>query len=260
MGGALVAVKNQLETQMDSLDMALPKSSEGFTSAKSICLSVTSEIAKNSQLQRCSTMSLVQAALDAVSLGVRPGGTMGLAYLVPYGQQAQFMLGYKGLMELAIRTGAVKNVSASLYYQKEYDDGLIEIDEGSSPRISHKRILGPERGDVAGAYCVATMPSGPDKITVMHIDQLEAVRSKLKSGNSPVWRNHTDQMYLKTVIRRAAKQWSISPDFAKVIEYENAQEDGFIYDTQAAPKTDIKDSFFASVPQSLSITGAGEES
>ena len=167
---------------------------------------------------------------------------MGLGYIIPYGQQAQFMLGYKGLMELAIRTGAVKSITATAYYQKEYEDGLVKITK-EPPRVSHERILGPERGPLAGVYCIATMHDSPDKIEVMHVDELEELRGKLKTRNSPVWKNHTERMYIKTVIRRAANQWSISPDFAKVLEYENQQDGGFVYDTLPTPP-DIKESFF----------------
>ena len=72
-------------------------------------------------LQKCSPDSVWGAAIKAASLKLPIEPSLGYAYVVPYKQEAQFQLGYKGLIQLAIRTGLYKKIHATSVYADEIE-------------------------------------------------------------------------------------------------------------------------------------------
>ena len=73
----------------------------------------------NPKLYKCSNSSLINALMQSVKLGLEPNGVMGKAYIIPYGNEAQFQVGYQGLLDLAWRSGKVKSISASVVYSED---------------------------------------------------------------------------------------------------------------------------------------------
>lgn len=70
-------------------------------------------------LMRCSVPSLLGALVQCAQLGLEPDPRLGLAYLVPYGQDAQLIIGYRGLIHLARRSGEVASVEAHVVYDRD---------------------------------------------------------------------------------------------------------------------------------------------
>lgn len=66
------------------------------------------------KLAKCTPQSFIGALLIAAQLGVEPNTALGQAYLIPYGNQCQFQLGYKGALDLAYRTGEVRSITAEV--------------------------------------------------------------------------------------------------------------------------------------------------
>ena len=73
----------------------------------------------NPQIQKCDPKSFLAAMMTAAQLGLELTPTLGQAYLIPYGGQVQFQLGYRGLMELAYRSGRVKKIEAREVYEND---------------------------------------------------------------------------------------------------------------------------------------------
>jgi len=78
------------------------------------------EIRKNPKLMNCDKMSLMSALMQISQLGLEVG-VVGQAYLVPYGKECQLIVGYKGLVAMALRSGNVKSINCQVVYDDDYE-------------------------------------------------------------------------------------------------------------------------------------------
>jgi recombination protein RecT len=76
-------------------------------------------VASNPQLAKCSQTSLIGALLCSAQCGLEPNTSLGQAYVIPYGDKAKFQISYKGLIELAHRSGQLKDISAHIVYEND---------------------------------------------------------------------------------------------------------------------------------------------
>ena len=106
-----------------------------------------SAINNTPELANCTPMSFVAALMNAAQLGLEPNTPLGQAYLIPYKNkgvlECQFQLGYKGLIDLAYRTGQVQMIQAQVV--REFDE--FEYQYGLDSRLNHRPGTG-ERGDI----------------------------------------------------------------------------------------------------------------
>lgn len=169
-----------------------------------ICLTAMRQTPK---LAQCEPASILGAMMTCAQLNLEPNTPQGLAYLIPYNRECQFQVGYKGLMQLMYRSGAIASFNADVVYRQEVEQGLFEYESGISPRISHKiDLLNPEARtgkpeDVIAAYAAVVLKTGEPivrLVTKMEIDQARA----LNRGNAPAWRDHYAAMAIKTAIKR----------------------------------------------------------
>jgi recombination protein RecT len=100
-----------------------------------ICLTAMRQTPK---LAQCEPASILGAMMTCAQLNLEPNTPQGLAYLIPYNRECQFQVGYKGLMQLMYRSGAIASFNADVVYRQEVEQGLFEYESGISPRISHK--------------------------------------------------------------------------------------------------------------------------
>lgn len=169
-----------------------------------ICLTAMRQTPK---LAQCEPASILGAMMTCAQLNLEPNTPQGLAYLIPYNRECQFQVGYKGLMQLMYRSGAIASFNADVVYRQEVEQGLFEYESGISPRIIHKiDLLNPEARtgkpeDVIAAYAAVVLKTGEPivrLVTKMEIDQARA----LNRGSSPAWRDHYAAMAIKTAIKR----------------------------------------------------------
>ena len=187
-----------------------------------------SEINKSPQLLRCSPDSLYLAVRNAAALGLTFGNGLGQLYLVPFGGRATLMIGYRGMVHVAVRSGAVKSMRAKVVHERD----VFDIEEGSSPRIVHKPEVRQDPGEAIGAYCTWVYPDGSTDFVYMRADEVLEIRDKSpasKKGDSP-WkakeRTVVEEMWRKTAIRRAFKAISIqtveqAQDLGRVAEADD---------------------------------------
>lgn len=167
-------------------------------------------IMQDRNLQACSVESLYTMVTQCAQLGLTPGSHLGLAYFVPYGKTAKLIIGYKGLIELAIRSGEVRAIKAVCVYSGD----SFEYEEGSSPRLYHKPdVFADHRGELIGCYARAQLKNGSDQFEVMS----EAEIQKIKPSKSAIWDDHYGEMAKKTVIRRLCKSFLLSPEFRELL-------------------------------------------
>lgn len=181
---------------------------------------------RSPQLQKCTYESIYLSLIACAQVGLEPGGPKQEAYIVPYWNkerrqhEAQFQLGYRGVITLAKRSGLVSRVVGNVIYEGDEFDA----DEGAKTYVHHKRAL-VDRGAWIGAYAYATQRDGELELEVMARDDLQRVLDHATSrGVSPAYRDWEDQMLRKAPIRRLGKRLPLGADFALAMELDAARD------------------------------------
>ena len=195
-----------------AIKRALPKqiSAERFTR-----IALTA-VRTNPKLQACTQTSFLAALMQSAQLGLEPNTPLGQAYLIPYGNEAQFQVGYPGLLTLAYRTGEYQ----SIYAHPVYENDEFEYEYGLEQKLVHIPADDPE-GEPVKYYAVYRLVNGGFGYAVMSRQQIIKHRDKFspsakRGGNSP-WNSDFDSMALKTVLKKALKYAPKSVEFAAAL-------------------------------------------
>jgi recombination protein RecT len=172
----------------------------------------------DSRLNECDPRSFGEVMLTVASIGVSLNPALAHAYIVPYAKRATLVIGYRGLVDLALEEGAIQWIQGHVV--REGDE--FDYEYGLEPFLKHKP-KGEGKGRITAAYCVWKAADGTKLFDVMTADDLQKVRSSSKAANSPAWTKWSDQMSIKAVIRRASKLWKKSERFARVIEHDERE-------------------------------------
>lgn len=154
---------------------------------------------------------------------------MNQAYLIPYGNQCQFQLGYKGLIDLAYRSGEISTIGAEAVHEND----TFEYELGLESKLVHKPLIKGDRGPVIAYYAYWRGKDGGYGFSVMSKDDIDAhARKYSKSvGNGP-WVTSYDEMAKKTVLKRVLKYAPMKTDFAKAVSTDET-----VHDTLGADMT-----------------------
>jgi recombination protein RecT len=208
-----------LDSRREALAQVLPKhiTAERMTKVALLCIN------ENAALRKCTPASLFAAVMQSAETGLELGSALGHAYLVPYGNDAKFIPGYRGLLDLVRRSGTVKDVQLELVYTKD----VFEREGGFEPKFRHVPSEG-DRGDIRGAYCIFRFKDGGCQATYMTKKEIDAIRDGSKARGSSPWTQHYGQMALKTVVRRACKTAPVSREVAIALgELDSADKHGY---------------------------------
>lgn len=237
---APIIVQQVLSDQFKKqLALAVPK----HLNADRMARIAATEVRKNKALLNTEPTSFLGSVMQAAQLGLEPGSALGQAYLVPYGNQCQLIIGYKGMIDLARRSGQVLSLNA--YAVREGDDFNFQL--GLKPDIHHVPSLEADRikKPITYVYAVATLKGGGYQFEVMSRAEVEAVKTKAKSKN--IWNSYFEQMALKTVIRRLFKYLPVSIEALQVANVDAKREAGEkidpndVIDINAISVDDFKD-------------------
>lgn len=162
----------------------------------------------NPALFDCDPRSFLAAGVAAAQLGLEPNDARGLAYLIPFkdkrrGKIVQLIIGYKGMLDLARRSGMVSSINAFPVYAGD----VFEYQLGLEPTLRHVPGDHDENpDDLTHVYAVAKVNGDPQFVvmTRRQIDNVRAQSSGARSGQSP-WTTHYVEMALKTALRRLCK-------------------------------------------------------
>ena len=200
------------------LALAVPK----HLNADRMARIAATEVRKNKALLNTEPTSFLGSVMQAAQLGLEPGSALGQAYLVPYGNQCQLIIGYKGMIDLARRSGQVLSLNA--YAVREGDDFNFQLglkrDIHHVPSLEADRIKKP----ITYVYAVATLKGGGYQFEVMSRAEVEAVRAKAKSKN--IWNSYFEEMAKKTVIRRLFKYLPVSIEALEITNADAKREAG----------------------------------
>ena len=166
---------------------------------------------QNPKLQQCTAGSILGAMMVCAQLDLEPNTPSGLAYLIPYGRECQFQVGYKGLLQLMYRSGAIASFNADVVYRGELERGMFRYTSGIHPNIEHEIDLldnsarSGDPKDIVAAYAAVTLKSGEPVMRLVTKKEIDQARAQ-GGRNSPAWRDHYAAMAIKTAIKRLA-QW-----------------------------------------------------
>ena len=186
-----------------------------------VCRVAMTAFTKTPALAQCDMASVYQAVQQAAELGLEPGGALGQCYLLPYGRTCQLIVSYKGLIELARRSGEIESIEARVVH--ENDDYSVEF--GLHSDIRHRPCLDDNPGPLVLVYAVARLKGGMVQFEVMTRAEVNAIRRRSRSGNSGPWVTDYDEMARKTVVRRLCKYLPISAEkLASALAVEETDE------------------------------------
>ncbi|HJI74422.1 MAG TPA: recombinase RecT [Veillonellaceae bacterium] len=203
------SLKGLIKAMEPEIKKALPSviTPERFTRMVFTALSSTPK------LQQCTPQSFLGAMMQAAQLGLEPNTPIGQAYLIPYGNVCQFQLGYKGLLDLAYRSGEIKDIQA----HEVHENDEFEYELGLEPKLKHIPAKN-NRGTVTMYYAVWHTKTGGYGFEVMSKDDvLEFAQKKSKSFRKGPWQTDFDAMAKKTVLKQALKYAPIATDFVKAV-------------------------------------------
>lgn len=250
-GGQMSAAKAEKKTMqayIKAMEPAIKKALPSVITPERFTRMVLSALSSTPKLAECSPQSFLAAMMTAAQLGVEPNTALGQAYLLPYrnhGQmECQFQLGYKGLIDLAYRSGEVSVIQAHTVYEND----VFEYELGMDPKLRHVPAKA-DRGEAVAYYAMFKTKDGGYGFEVMSVDDVQrhAQRYSKSYGNgSSPWRSNFDEMAKKTVLKRALKYAPLKSDFVRGV----AQDETI--------KAELSDEMYA-VPDETVFEAEGEE-
>lgn len=188
----------------------------GVVDSKKFLGMVLREVRLNPRLAEASLPSLMGAVLGAAQLGLEVGSTLDHCYLVPYDGEVQLILGYKGMEQLAYRSGMIADIQAEVV--REGDD--FDFEKGTNAFLRHRPMAGVG-GEVTHAYAVARTVHGGTPFVVLFKEDIERRhdRSKAKSEKAP-WQTDYDRMARKSAIRALFNDLPASTHVQQALGYD----------------------------------------
>ena len=172
--------------------------------------SLLSLVKASPQLAAADPKTILGAAMTAATLKLPINPNLGFAYIIPYGKDAQFQMGWKGYVQLAMRTGQYKNINTAVVYEGQIED--IDF-------ITGEIIRGKKKSDkVVGYVAYFELVNGFKKTIYMSSEDMlrhamtfsKAYQYNKRSGKSAsVWTTNFEAMGLKTVIKQLISKYGI---------------------------------------------------
>ena len=231
------------DTTKKQIALALPK----HMNTERMTRIIMTEMRKVPKLAECDPVSFLGAVMTVSQFGLEVGAALGHAYLLPFDNrkngttECQLIIGDKGLLDLARRSGQIVSISPRAVYANDefsYEYGLNET-------IKHVPTDG-ESGELVYVYAVAKLKDGGTQFEVMSRKQVEKIRATSKSGSSPYspWATHFDEMAKKTVLRRLCKYLPSSLELARAVTIDE------IGDVVGASQKDVFEGEYNEVTES----------
>jgi len=183
-------------------------------------------VKKTPKLLDVDRKSLFGSILTAAELGLEPNTPMGHCYLIPYGKDCQFQIGYLGLIELAYRNPRIQRISAEIVYDKDE----FEYELGLTPKLKHKPSPDMNRGGLKYVYAVCQLKDAEPLFVVLSKSDIENAKKLAKAGLA--WDSKMDFMNwmpkktaIKQVLKLVPKQ-NGGQNLAKAIQVDSIIEGG----------------------------------
>lgn len=199
-------------------------------------------------LQKCEPQSVMFAGIKATALNLPLDPNLGFAYIIPYWdnnkriQKAQFQMGYRGLLQLAIRSGQMAAINVT-----DVREGEIIDEDILTGEIKMKKADNRTAKKIVGYAAYMRLTNGFAKTLYSTREEVEAhalrfTKQKTKDGKlANVWASDFDAMAKKTVLKALLKFAPLSTEMAEAIAADNEDADMRVNNTAAAYAPDVTD-------------------
>ncbi|OXI24331.1 recombinase RecT [Burkholderia sp. AU15512] len=230
------SVKQFFESQKGTLAAVLPR----HVSPDRMLKIALGALRTTPKLMECTVESLMGAVVQCSQLGLEPNTPLGHAYLIPFEKkkkvgnqwvtdkvETQIVIGYKGLIDLARRSGQVVSIAAHAVHEHDHFDYAFGLDE----KLEHKPAMSA-RGRVIAFYAVAKLVGGGHAFEVMSAEQVNEIRDAsqnykfARDKEKTVWGQHYEEMGRKTVLRRLFKYLPVSIELASAAAIDDVGASG----------------------------------
>jgi len=232
-------IKSYLEKYKQEFALALPRHI-GIDRLLRVALTA---IRQNPKLLECDVPSILGGVMQSAQLGLELN-TLGQCYLVPFRNarkgkyEAQFIIGYQGLIEMFYRSGRVDTVFATAVYEKDSFDFQYGINE----KLNHIPTKDADKGDIVYFYAYSRMKEGAYRFIVLSKQDIDATRKRfgkrLDSPDSP-WNANYEAMGTKTAIRALAKWLPKSAEIISALSVDETVTSGVGFEPERIWETDI---------------------
>lgn len=210
---------------------------------------VLSAISVNPKLGSCTPASFLGAMMTSAQLGLEVNTPLGQAYVLPYLNkgvlEAQFQLGYKGLIDLAYRSGDVEVIQAHVVYENDE----FECEYGLDPKLTHKPA-DTDRGEPIKVYAVFKTKSGGLGFEVMSMEDVKkhaAKYSKSYGSSYSPWKTNFEEMAKKTVLKRVLKYAPLKSDFVRAAVQDETIKKDLSDDMFTVPNETVLDAEYSEI-------------
>lgn len=237
-----VTLKQQIRQMESQFALAMPKGTE----AAQLVRDALTCIQQTPKLADCSPQTVLGALMTCAQLGLRPGVSgLGHAWVLPYWDAksrtnvAQLIIGYKGYVDLAYRSGQIATVIA----RTVYDGDTFDVEYGIDEKLIHKPAMAGDRSKPVAHYAIVKLANGGRSFWVMTEDEMQAWKRKYapknKAGNivGP-WVSDYEAMARKTCLLRLAAWMPKSTDLAVAIQVDNGVRTDIMPTSTAEQVTD----------------------
>lgn len=183
---------------------------------------------RSPKLLVCSPESILRSLLDAEQLGIRPGGFMGRGFLVPRWnkntktQECHFDPGWRGLLDVAYRSGVVKKAESQVVYAKDH----FRVWRDPFTRIEHEpHDVREDAGEIVAAYLALRLSSGEDFVELLRRSDIEKIRAASQAEWGP-WVDWEEEMIRKSVTRRGLKYAPFDDGLEQALAVSDAADTG----------------------------------
>ena len=241
--------KKTMQTYIKSMEGEIKKALPSVITPERFTRMVLSAISVNPKLASCTPSSFLGAMMSAAQLGLEPNTQLGQAYILPYSNkgvlEAQFQLGYKGLIDLAYRSGEVEVVQAHIVYEND----AFECEYGLEPKLTHTPA-DKDRGEPIKVYAVFKTKSGGYGFEVMSMEDVRNHASKYSKAYgtsfSP-WKTNFEEMAKKTVLKKVLKYAPLKSDFVRGITQDETIKTEIAEDMYSVPNETVYEAEFVDV-------------
>jgi len=184
--------------------------------------SLVSLVNLETKLQKCKPKSIMMCGLKATSLNLPLDNNLGFAYVVPYGHEAQFQIGYKGFIQLAMRTGQYRSINVI-----DIREGELTIWDALTETLTLHNIDDEktrEKAPIIGYAAMYELKNGFRKVIYRKKESLLAHGKRFsKAFTSGPWQSDTDAMCRKTLLKELLSKWGpLSTDIMEGIKADQA--------------------------------------
>ena len=212
---ATASGKPALQHYIKQMEKEIKKALPSVITPERFTRIVLSALSTNPKLADTTPQSFLGAMMTAAQLGVEPNTPLGQAYLIPYRNkgvmECQFQLGYKGLIDLAYRSGEISIIQAQMVYSED----SFTYSFGLEPTLKHIPATG-DRGEPVHVYAMFKTKEGGYGFEVMSIEEIRIFAQKYsKAYDNGPWQTNFEEMAKKTVLKRVLKYAPLKTEFLR---------------------------------------------